>query len=240
MEVEKNIVCFSGGKDSTYLLLWLLENGYRVDDIVYCQIMATPFISGDFPEMEDYLCKVENHIGRRITRVCGKDSFEDVFYRVKEKGDNVGSIYGFPYTIGAWCNSRLKVCVLDKYFCTVGPHIRYLGIAADEPKRYARLKPNCRAPLYEEGIKEEDCIRELKKRDLYNPMYDKFKRLGCWFCPKQSLDSLRVLYLEYPQYWQMLLKWDADSPVSFKPGMSVADLDKRFAYECRQTTTIHR
>jgi hypothetical protein len=36
----------------------------------------------------------------------------------------------------------------------------------------------------------------------------------------------------YPKLWQLLLKWDADSPVTFKAdGRTVHDYDRRFEYE---------
>lgn len=34
----KNIVQFSGGKDSTAMLLLLLERGVTVDEIIFCDI----------------------------------------------------------------------------------------------------------------------------------------------------------------------------------------------------------
>ena len=34
----KHIVQFSGGKDSTCMLLMMLENGMHVDDIIFCDI----------------------------------------------------------------------------------------------------------------------------------------------------------------------------------------------------------
>lgn len=36
----------------------------------------------------------------------------------------------------------------------------------------------------------------------------------------------------YPEYWALMLKWDNDSPVSFKPdGHTVHDYDARFEAE---------
>mgnify|MGYP003512059532 CR=1 FL=1 len=36
----------------------------------------------------------------------------------------------------------------------------------------------------------------------------------------------------YPDLWALLLKWDNDSPVTFKPdGTTVHDFDKRFQLE---------
>lgn len=81
---------------------------------------------------------------------------------------------------------------------------------------------------------EQDCIDFLKKRDMLNPLYQKFRRLGCWFCVKQSMDSLRVLRRDYPEYWAMLLAWDKESPTSFRPDSTVADLERRFSLEDRQ------
>ena len=69
---------------------------------------------------------------------------------------------------------------------------------------------------------------------MLNPLYQKFKRLGCWFCVKQSLGSLRVLRHDYPEYWAMLMDWDKESPRTFKPEYTVAQLEQRFAMEDRQ------
>lgn len=65
-----------------------------------------------------------------------------------------------------------------------------------------------------------------------SPIYTTSTRGGCWFCHNQSLDQLRLLRKTYPELWALLLKWDTDSPVSFKPdGHTVHDFDKRFALE---------
>jgi len=51
-----------------------------------------------------------------------------------------------------------------------------------------------------------DCIEYLKERNLENPLYQKFSRLGCWLCPKQSKKSLIVLKNDYPKLWVKLLE----------------------------------
>lgn len=78
---------------------------------------------------------------------------------------------------------------------------------------------------------EQDCLNFLKERGLDNPLYNKFKRCGCWFCPKQSMDSLRILRADYPELWQQLLEWQKDSRVTFKPNYTVQDLEERFRKE---------
>lgn len=227
----KHIVNFSGGKDSTAMLIRMVEEKMPIDDIVFIKVMATDKIGADFPEMYDYIEKVESYIDRKITIVPSILNFDDVFHRKYQTGKRAGTIYGFPLTIGSWCNDRLKMKTIRNHYKRYGKHMNYIGIAADEQKRLLRLKPDCCAPLAKWGMTENDCINFLKERDLLNPLYDKFCRLGCWFCVKQNLNSLRVLRRDYPKYWQMLLQWDAESPRSFRPTSTVSDLEKRFYAE---------
>lgn len=113
--------------------------------------------------------------------------------------------------------------------------MQYLGIAADEPERIERhTKPGYRLPLVEIGWDEAYCRQWCEENDLLSPIYTTAARGGCWFCHNQSLDQLRLLRKNYPDLWKLLLKWDTDSPVSFKPdGHTVHDYDLRFAMEDR-------
>ena len=145
-------------------------------------------------------------------------------------------LYGFPISIkqGQWCQ-QLKLF-------SPGPTdkgrdikiIQYLGIAADEPKRIKKHidKPNVILPLVEIGWDEGLCGLIAKYQDLLSPIYTTSMRGGCWFCHNQSIGQLRLLRKNYPDLWQLLLKWDKDSPVSFHPdGHTVHDFDERFALE---------
>ena len=111
--------------------------------------------------------------------------------------------------------------------------VQYLGIAADEPERITRhQKPGYKLPLVEIGWDEAFCRQICEKNDLLSPIYTSSTRGGCWFCHNQGVDQLRILRKQYPDYWQLLLKWDADSPVTFKPdGHTVHDFDLRFQME---------
>ena len=76
------------------------------------------------------------------------------------------------------------------------------------------------------------CRAWCESNDLLSPIYTTAARGGCWFCHNQSVEQLRLLCKNYPEYWALLLKWDADSPVSFKGnGHTVRDFDKRFSME---------
>ena len=154
----KHIVNFSGGKDSTAMLIRMIEEGMPIDDIVFIKVMATDEIGADYPEMYDYIEKVEDYIGRKITIVPSILTFDEVFHSRYQTGKRAGTMYGFPITIGPWCNDRLKLKTIRKHYKRYGEHINYLGIAADEPKRLAKLQPKCSDPQAEWGRTENDGI----------------------------------------------------------------------------------
>ena len=111
--------------------------------------------------------------------------------------------------------------------------VQYLGIAADEPERIKRhKKPGFLMPLVEIGWDEAYCRKWCEENDLLSPIYTSITRGGCWFCHNQSVDQLRLLRKNYPDLWNLLLKWDLDSPRSFKAnGHTVHDYDLRFTLE---------
>ena len=110
--------------------------------------------------------------------------------------------------------------------------VEYLGIAADEPKRFGQLNERKRAPLVEFGIDEGLCGLYCRYADMLSPTYETSCRDGCWFCHNQGVDQLRLLRRNYPDLWAILMKWDRDSPVTFKAdGHTVHDFDRRFEME---------
>lgn len=110
--------------------------------------------------------------------------------------------------------------------------VEYLGIAADEPKRFGQLNERKRAPLVEFGIEEDLCGLHCQYEGILAPSYETSCRDGCWMCHNQGVDQLRQLRKGYPDLWELLMKWDTDSPVNFKPdGHTVHDYDHRFQLE---------
>ena len=110
--------------------------------------------------------------------------------------------------------------------------VQYIGIAADEPNRFHSLSDTKKSPLVELGWDEAYCRKWCEENDLLSPIYTTATRGGCWFCHNQGVQQLRLLRRNYPEYWALMLKWDADSPVTFKPdGHTVHDFDRRFQLE---------
>ena len=148
-----------------------------------------------------------------------------------------GSIKGFPGTVGVNWRQKLKLRVQTPFLPGSTRRARkniveYIGIAADEPDRFGQLCDRKRAPLVEFGIDEGLCGLYCQYNDMLAPTYETSCRDGCWFCHNQGVDQLRSLRRDWPHHWALLMKWDLDSPVTFKAdGHTVHDFDRRFQME---------
>ena len=233
-EIE-HVLSLSYGKDSLACLGAIEELGWPLDRIVHAEVWAKDTIPADLPPMVEFEEKADAIIKERwgieVEHIRADVSFEKVFYTTLGGGKRAGTIYGWPMTKGAWCNDRLKVAALDKAKPKSGG-IQYNGIAADEPNRFHNLTDTKKSPLVEAGWDEAYCREWCEKNGLLSPIYTTATRGGCWFCHNQGVGQLRLLRKNYPDLWALMLKWDLDSPVSFKPdGHTVHDFDKRFALE---------
>ncbi len=232
-DLEEYVLCTSMGKDSLACLGAIEHLGWRLTRIVHAEVWATKDIPAELPPMYEWKQKafqiVKNRYGIEVEKFRADTTYEDEFYRVITKGERKGEIVGFPFMQGAWCNSKLKVGAIKKIKIN---GIEYIGIASDETKRFKVLRDNKVSPLLELDWEEDLCGLWCKYSDLLSPDYETGCRGGCWFCHNQSVDQLRNLRKNYPQYWELLLKWDNDSPVTFKPnGITVHHFDKRFELE---------
>ncbi len=231
----EHILSLSYGKDSIACLGAIEELGWPLDRIVHAEVWATDAIPADLPPMVEFKKKsdaiIKERYGIDVQHVRSKYSYEEFFYKICHgKNDKFnGEIQGFPGIRRNWCNSTLKVSVLEK---AKKDCISYLGIAADEPNRFHNLTDTKKSPLVEAGWTEAMCREWCEGRNLLSPIYKNMVRGGCWFCHNQSVQQLRLLRKDYPKYWSLMLKWDNDSPVTFHAdGHTVHDFDRRFQLE---------
>lgn len=219
----------SGGKDSLAALITHMERGGQCDGAIYCRIMFDDETSAEVPEHEEWLHSkcfplLEREYGIKTQIVQGKYTYTDCFYKRYEKGGKVGKIWGFPFLRGAWCNTRLKVRPIQAHIKALGEFTEIVGIAADETNRIERKTVAGKIlPLVECGITEAQAFDVCRSRGLLSPGYNGGReRLGCWFCHNQRVGELKRLYYDYPELWNKLAKLDRDSPVTFKPGKTLA------------------
>ena len=234
---KQRVLSLSYGKDSLACLGAIEQLGLPLDRIIHAEVWATDTIPADLPPMVEFKKKadaiIKERYGIEVEHIRSDKTYEKWFYSVKTgrnkktNKDRIGQNYGFPYRMGQWCNDRLKVGLLKKI-----KGIHYIGIACDEPNRFHNLTETKISPLVEAGWAEDMCREWCIKNDLLSPIYATATRGGCWFCHNQSISQLRLLRKNYPELWRLLLKWDTDSPVSFKPdGHTVHDFDLRFRIE---------
>lgn len=194
--------------------------GWPLDRIVHAEVWATDTIPADLPPMVEFKAKADGIIKERwgieVEHVRHKSNYEEMFYKHYRAGKRRGEIWGFPMhmgknggSVGNWCNAMK---IRPK---THG--IEYIGIAVDEPNRFHVLTETKKSPLVEAGWTEADCRRWCEENGLLSPIYTTATRGGCWFCHNQSVGQLRLLRKNYPELWALMLKWDKDSPVTFKP-----------------------
>lgn len=194
----KHIISFSGGKDSTAMLIRMLELNMEIDKIVFADTLF------EFPELYVYIDKIEKFINRPITRLKPNKELWNKWFKGKiTRGKLKGEVRGLPRVLfPCYWSRESKIKPLTKI--QGKDNISYIGIAYDEQKRISNNK-NIRYPLNEWKWTEQDCIDYLNKKNLFNPLYVNFKRLGCWWCPKQSEASLFVLYKNYPELLDLML-----------------------------------
>lgn len=75
MSRVKHIVSFSGGKDSTCMLLKMIESGMQIDEIIFIDTGI------EFKEMYEHINKVEQNINREIKRLKPDNNFEYYAYK---------------------------------------------------------------------------------------------------------------------------------------------------------------
>ena len=231
----EHILSLSYGKDSLACLGAIEQLGWPLDRIVHAEVWATDTIPADLPPMVEFKIKADKIIKERwgieVEHVKSDVTFEKGFYfergRTGRKTKSDGKRYGWPMQRGQWCLPQLKLPALRKI-----KGIQYIGIAADEPNRFSQLSDIKKSPLVEAGWDEAHCREWCEENGMLSPIYTTATRGGCWFCHNQGVGQLRLLRKNYPDLWALMLKWDADSPVTFKPdGHTVHDYEERFALE---------
>ena len=232
----QHIVSFSGGKDSTAMLLTMIEKGMQIDRIINVDTTK------EFPEMYEHIKKVQSMIEPLKIEIV-KIDFDYWFgehVRTKGKFKGVGGGYGWPDMRNRWC-TRLKVVAFRKtvYGKNNVKQIKeagvteFHGIAFDEPKRVHNRGDYkhtiIERPMIEWQMTEADALKYCYSKGLdWDGLYEKMARVSCFCCPLSRISELQTVYKEYPKLWNQMMEMDKKSFRSFRHNKSLSDLEKRF------------
>ena len=237
------VVNFSGGKDSTAMVLRMIELGEHIDEVVCCDTTK------EFPAMYRHIDMVRIAVedaGIKFTLIRAEYDFDHYMFdkKIKRRKPNSKPPFGnaWPLPTTRWCTTLLKKQPIDSYLKQLRQThnvIQCIGIAADEAYRLERANnqnPNHRHPLVEWGWTEADCLKYCYDHGYdWNGLYEIFSRVSCWCCPLKPLDELRKLRKYFPDLWEELKNMDSRSWNQFKENYSVDDIEIRFRLEEERT-----
>ena len=244
---EYHVASFSGGKDSTAMVLHMIERGDHLDEVVFCDTGM------EFPAMLRHVEKVKKVIeaaGIKFTTLRSARGFEYylIEHKTTRKKDN--NLYGvpgrgWPGAFSRWCTKDLKKKIINDHLRELrSDHevIQYIGLAADEDHRLKRgtnQDKSHRHPLRDWGWTEEFALNYCRVKGYdWEGLYDVFNRVSCWCCPLQPHEDLRKLRKNFPDLWAHLLDLDSRQCKPFNKS-TIADFDRRFALEDALTAAGH-
>ena len=227
------VIALSGGKDSTAMLLTMLENNERIDYILFLDT------GWEFPQMLEHINKLEKYINKKIWRLYPQLPFEYVLYKKpmrKKGGVNKGKVMrygkGWPRPRIRWCTGE-KVYTLTHFYKTLINPVINVGYAYDENHRTLFTTKGIpqRYPLQEYKITEREALKICYRVGFdWGGLYDYLNRVSCFCCPLQSERNLFQIRKEHTRLWEKALEWDKKQPSPyFKNGHSLQWYDSYFS-----------
>ena len=198
----KKIVSFSGGKDSTAMLIRLIENDYQVDDILYVDVGNWMW---DVAKEHNKL--VEEKLGVKITTLDVSDELRKGFLR-----------WGFPSFLNRWCTGIKRDTMRDYIKQKYGERaiIQYVGYCSDEVKRTSKKLYSyydTEYPLVDAGITTNQALEICKDYGFdFGGVYEHHSHFNCWLCPLQKRKELEYIIGNEPDKWDILrnMQWRTD------------------------------
>jgi len=201
----RHVVSFSGGKDSTALGIYLLENYPQIDlEFLFCDTGA------ELEETYQFIERFEAIFGVKIKRLNALKLLGIEEKRGRSPFDvYLKEYYGgyLPSPQARWCTRVLKIEPFEKEI-GMDRTYSYIGIRADEKRLGYQQKPVVLSeapnilpvyPFKENGIGLEEVKSILNDSGLGMPSYYKWRtRSGCYFCFYQQVGEWQGLKEYHP------------------------------------------
>jgi len=232
MNKPRNIVAFSGGKDSSALAIylhnperWRKALGKSVTherspleevEYVFCDTGT------ELAETYDYLERLEAYLGHPIHRLQARVPPSNHDEPDRTPFDHYLELFGgfLPSPSVRWCTRLLKLKPFEDYIGD-DPVVSYVGIRADEGewrvdpktrqkyfqhrKGYISTKSNITTvfPFIDDGLVKSDVYRILTDSGVGYPEYYNWRsRSGCYFCFYQRKSEWVGLLENHPDLYE--------------------------------------
>jgi 3'-phosphoadenosine 5'-phosphosulfate sulfotransferase (PAPS reductase)/FAD synthetase len=198
MTDPKHVVGLSGGKDSTALALWLVENEPREYEFICNET------GNELPEMVEHWSRLERILGSPLKRV-------------RHSTDLMGLIEEqqmLPNFQARWCTRILKIEPTIEYMESLPEgSTLYVGLRADEEERRGLYGEDLtiRFPLREQGWTEGDVWRYLAKMGVTIPA-----RTDCAVCYHQRIGEWKSLWQNHPERFAEGVRVEAATGHTFR------------------------
>lgn len=202
------IASCSFGKDSLAMILRLIEDKERLDEVIFYD---TGMEFQAIYNLRDKVKDILSEKGIIYTELKPENPFiYDMTERtVKKRNGTIQSGYGWCGGACRWGTYK-KIQAINKYLPKDKSQITmYVGIAIDEPNRLEKLDSWKQSPLAKWKMTESDCLEYCRAKgysweengiDLYNIL----DRVSCWCCRNKNQKELKNIYLYMPKYWEQL------------------------------------
>lgn len=216
----KYICCFSGGKDSTAMLIHILENNLPLDEILYVSV-------GDWiwDCAKDHLKQVEEKLGVEITQIDITEELDTGFQR-----------WGFPSFLNRWCTGfkrdKMRDYLKQKYQGERESICQYIGYCADEEQRtdkklYSSYEVSY--PLVDAGITTAEALQICKDYGFdFGGVYEHHSHFNCWLCPLQRKAELRWIFDNDKEKWDQLRDMQYQTDGMYYPNETIFDIERGF------------
>jgi len=227
----KNIVNFSGGRSSAYMINFLdRKNNDFI--FIFCNT------SKETPETYEFIKECNNYFNLNLIVLEYKPkSFKittiDKCYKKGEVFEELIKYKKFiPNVVTRFCTIDMKILTTKRYLKSIGVknYINYLGIRADEPQRYSKIIQRNTVNVYNDMPLFYNNVtkKEVENYWLNMPFDLKHNSLfgNCDLCFLKGKNKIIQILKNKPQYAEWWIKQEEKSGNTFKKDISYKELLK--------------